>query len=104
MHLPVIFSLMHYLTEQSTLDSVRLGQEENRRAAAQAEMGNLRDAFFGFGSLINGRVLKDLAGQLDASMASSQSISAAMATARERADQLMAELDAVPIIKDGKRL
>jgi hypothetical protein len=104
LHRPVIFSLMHYLTEQVALDSVRLGRVETQQADAQAEIGQLRDAFLGFGSLFNSGRIREATSRMESSMASAQSLNAALATARERAGQLMAELNGMPIIKDGKRL
>jgi hypothetical protein len=104
LHMPVVFSLMHYLTEQVVLDTVRLGDTEARGSAAQAEAEQLRDAFLGFGSLFNSTRIKEATDRIDASKTSAESIKSALASARERAGQLMAELAGLPIIKDGKRL
>jgi hypothetical protein len=104
LHMPVVFSLMHYLTEQVALDSVRLGDVQARGSAAQAEVGQLRDALLGFGALFNSGKIREATDRMDSSRASAESIRSTLATARERASQLMAELAGLPIIKDGKRL
>jgi hypothetical protein len=104
LHRPVIFSLMHYLTEQATNDSVRLAGIETQQAEARAEMQKMRDSFLGFGDLVNSRKIKDAARQIDEDMESAKSLTDSMANARDRADQLMAELKGLPIIQNGQRL
>jgi hypothetical protein len=104
LHKPVLFSLMHYLTEQISTDSIRLSSIENQQAAARQEMTQLRDAWFGLGGFFHSDRIQAASRRLDADVESARSISAGLATARERAGQLMAELDMLPIVKDGKRL
>jgi hypothetical protein len=104
LHRPVIFSLMHYLTEQVAIDSVQLGRVEAGQAAARSEAERLRNAYLGWGSLFNSSRIRDAGNQIDEAMRRASEINAGLASARERADQLMSELSGLPIIKDGKRL
>jgi hypothetical protein len=104
LHKPVIFSLMHYLSEQVVIDSVRLERAEADQAAAREEVERLQNAYLGFGSWFNSKQIRDVGGQIDEGMRGAREINAGLASARERADQLMSELNGLPIIKDGKRL
>jgi len=104
LHRPVIFSLMHYLTDQVANDSVQLAEIQAQQAEATAEVQKMRDRWLGWGELLSKGKIKDATRQINDDMESAKSLSDSMASARDRADQLMAELKGLPIIQNGQRL
>ncbi|MFC5750849.1 TRAFAC clade GTPase domain-containing protein [Actinomadura rugatobispora] len=98
-HKPLIFSLMHYLTEQAAFDRRDLKEVESRRADARTELEQLRSGF-GAGFFRGGEIRRK-SGEIEFAAQRAADLQKELDTAQQRAAQLMGELDGLPIIKDG---
>lgn len=101
-HKPLVFSLTHYLTEQIAIDKGRLSELRDGHAAAQRELDELRRGF-GAGFFRGGRI-STKSDEIDFTEERMDSLQKELGTARERAEQLMGELDGLPIFRDGEEV
>jgi hypothetical protein len=100
LHKPVIFSLVHYLSEQIAysshdLDAVARGTQEARN-----EIDALRGQFLG--GWLNNAEIKKRRNRVRIAEESANDIRKELESARVRASKLMEELDNIPIMRDGK--
>jgi hypothetical protein len=100
LHKPLIFSLMHYLTEQIRFERHHLVEANAEKTAAEMELAQLRSGFMA--NWFRRSAIENAAARIDESMSRSESLSRSLSTAQERAEQLMRELEELPIIKDGE--
>ncbi|MFE6871511.1 hypothetical protein ACFVFS_33790 [Kitasatospora sp. NPDC057692] len=102
LHLPIIFSLRHYLSE----GIVRNRQEMDRLAggldASRGELAALSQGLFG--GFFKGAQKTSARQEIDRLLASSSATSADLARAQERCQELDAELRGVAIYRDGRLL
>jgi hypothetical protein len=96
---PVIFSLVHYLSEQIAYNSRDLDSVARGTSAAKQEIDALRGQFLG--GWLNRDEIKKAEGRLNRGLESEKSIGEELKSTRARAEKLMQELAQIPIIKDG---
>lgn len=100
LHKPVIFALVHYLSEQIAYNTRDLDSAARSTSAAREELSTLRNRFLG--EWLYKKQTQSAQERIDRGMAAEQSLEQGIKSARERADKLMAELQEIPIIKDGE--
>ncbi|TYB45704.1 TRAFAC clade GTPase domain-containing protein [Actinomadura chibensis] len=100
-HKPLIFSLMHYLTEQIAFDQQNLEGLRAGQAQARKELEELNT---GFRRHFRGDRIRRKSGEIDFADDEISGLRKDLGTAQQRAAQLMGELDRLPIIRDGEEV
>ncbi|MEK2490222.1 hypothetical protein WN990_11700 [Kitasatospora purpeofusca] len=102
LHLPIIFSLRHYLSEGIVRNRQEMSRLSDSLDASRGELAALSQGFFG--GLFKGTQKDSARQQIDRLVASSSATAADLQKAQDRCRDLDDELKGIPIFRDGRLL
>ncbi|MEV6976043.1 hypothetical protein [Kitasatospora sp. NPDC093806] len=102
LHLPVIFSLRHYLSEGIVRNRQEMSRLSASLDASRGELEALSQGFFG--GLFKGAQKTSARQEIDRLVASSSATSTDLQKAQDRCRELDQEMRGIPIYRDGRLL
>ncbi len=102
LHLPIIFSLRHYLSEGIVRNRQEMSRLSESLDASRGELAALSQGFFG--GLFKGAQKTSARQQIDSLVSSSSATAADLQKAQDRCRDLDEELRGIPVFRDGRLL